>query len=174
MTPTEALESILEAPDPVVDRRINLLVVVSVLVMLFMVTVTTISLVRNWGVPDNTGAIERSADIQGCRSLLNSQTVGESDTALNVADKQLSRARAELDLVETDLLEAAAFGDQEALAGIAELFDQRQGDVVDAIERQEAAERAHLDARREYNDLVRLSNDDPDEFLRVCVEVQGG
>lgn len=164
----DAIDALIETPDPKVDRRLNLLVVFALLVMVTLLIIGSVTLVRQWRTSDDTEAIRDSSRVTSCRALFSSRFIGDAETQLVVAQAHLDAARADLDVAETDLLEAAAFQREEELVPIAERFNQLQARAVE--EGRNVIQRAAVvdSGRAEYNALVQLSLDDPVEFLAQC------
>lgn len=178
----QAADWLLNPPEGQGHRRVAVIAIALGVLLLVTASFSFASMAYTVVNANNTAAIERGADIQGCRSLFNSRLVGDATTSLQIAEKEagqadraLSRSRAALDVIETDLLRAAAFGDETSITAIAEQFEAAQLTVQANV--QSSAEReAEVDARAdevefgrsEYNALIELSNSDPDAFLAAC------
>lgn len=167
-TTGDAIEALIETPDPKVDKRLNALVVFALLVMVLLLVIGSVTMVKQWTSSEDTEAIRNSSRVTSCRALFSSRFIGDAETELLIAQAHLDAARADLDVAETDLLEAAAFGREAELAPIAERFNQLQQRATE--EGRNVIQRAAVvdSGRAEYNALVQLSLDDPVEFLVQC------
>lgn len=178
--------NLLDGPDATIDKRLNLLLGVVVAMTIAAIIITVIAVPRILSSASDTDAIERGDRIAGCRSLFNSKLVGDADTQLDLALARLeilqghqNKAEDDVQDANTDLLQAAAFGDEAALVPIAAQFDYLQTRAellqvavdraaIDVLDRTDALEFG----RSEYNALVELSNDDTDAFLAACTRTQ--
>ena len=167
-TTGDAIEALIETPDPKVDKRLNALVVLAFAVMIMLLIIGSVTMVKQWTSSEDTEAIRDSSRVTSCRALFSSRFIGDAETQLVVAQAHLDAARADLDVAETDLLEAAALGQEDALQPIAERFNALQERAT--AEGRNVIQRAAVvdSGREEYNALVQLSLDDPVEFLVEC------
>lgn len=157
------------------EWRNNLL---STAVLLFVVMIFFMSLSSN-RVLDAT---QEQGRIAGCRSQYNTALVATATERQADAQRTHEKARGALDVADSEsgqqesaLLAAAAVQDTSQFAAISArigelqaVIDAAQEDVNEAAAAVDVATEERRARLAEYQELVRLSNDDPARFLARC------
>lgn len=143
--------------EPGNDRRLNVLLAVSVAVAVAMVVGAFIfgpRILRSASTSD-AEAIQRGNELTACRAVFRV----EVDDAV----AHLTAAKADLDVLTNEGLEASARGDKAKLAGLI-------GQLEPARMRVERLAKEVDSTTDDYKRLVTLSRDDPDRFIDACHE----
>lgn len=178
----DTLDAIVAAPDPVVDKRLNLLMVFTICSTALIVVIASVTLIRTWTTSNDTDAIERGNRVAACRALLNQRIIGVAQDNLDAANSERGVAAGDLDVADADLtqkqgelLAAAAVGDDSGFTRIAAEINELQIVVDEAqlhlLDTGRQVEQAidNLEARRtEYETIVEQSSEDPSAFLERC------
>lgn len=143
----------LSTSDPAADRRLNLLLAASIATALLMLVGGVIAVPKILSSASTTKAVARGNELTACRATARAE--------VDDAAARLQSARALLDTLTNQGLEAAARQDRAALrALVAELAPAREAVVAQA---------GQLDATTShYKTVVALSRDDPTKFLNLC------
>lgn len=135
------------------DRRLNLLVLAAAIVAVAVLVLLSIAVPKILSSASTTKEIKQGNEITGCRAGYRAQ-VDDSSSRL-----QTSRAR--LDVATSEGLTAAVGDDDSALlAAIAKSGKARADVIADADDLARVTDR--------YAELVRLSRDHEENFLKLC------
>lgn len=132
-----------------------------------VVAVTLYAVLNSRGT---TEALADSTEVTGCRASYNAVVV-DKHTQLDILSSELRRLNAVTDNAQIAVTTDAIFNDGQNLSTLlTELRDAGRKETAKTTDVQEA-EQALVDANSTYQDQVRLSREDPDEFLVVCQEI---
>ena len=146
---------ILETSERGTDRRLNLLLAASFLTAVIVIIGSLVAGPKILTSASTTNAIRRGNELTACRAGYRVE--------LDDASSRLQAARARLDGLTNEGLEASVRRDSTALAGIVPKLAPARADVVEEAARLEQA-------TDRYRELVELSRTDPAEFLAGCRE----
>lgn len=143
----------LQTSEPASDRRLNLLLGASVATALAIILIAVVAIPKILANASTTEAIQRGNELTACRAGFRVE--------VDDAAARLQSARARLDALTNEGLEATARNDDAALLDLVPLLAPARQDVTDGAARLERV-------TDRYRELVDLSRTGQDRFLRIC------
>lgn len=148
-----AVSAMLATTDPAADRRLNLLLGVSVLVAVGLLVFASVAIPNILSSASTTQAIRQGNELAACRAGFRS--------TIDDGTGRLHAARARLDRLTNEGLEALVLRDEGRIARIVR-------DLPPARDEVEARAADLESAHEHYGKLVELSRTNPEAFLELC------
>lgn len=135
------------------DRRLNIMLGISLVIAATLVVIAFVAVPKVLSSSSTVEAVKDGNEQASCRAQFRGQ--------VDDATANLTAAKAELDVLTNRGLEASARQDHDTLTALLPQLEPARQKTVDLAERLKVA-------TNRYQDLLKMSRTDPDQFIVLC------